>query len=778
VALKIVYKVLRMWRKYVADRMLLEASAHERIKQNALLLSYYVFRMKGDIGQAARADALLLWKRGIVGKRRALKFVGWSLSDPKPRAVRRWFLDICFGLVKHRASCRYDSLPFKTDEATKLSIRRKSSCDESKHAVNAARTTVTMVNGAVRRLHKFPRAPSDWHVTASSEDVRDLFFRLVIAVARRFVVQRPQLTKRQIKQHIKRFRDENNLVTIEQIRYLRTKQNRQSDKLCALRRLMEHRDNDLLNGAEAHEAASQMCPVVRNFSVGEKPRRLFELEIDSVLPESVPEVPPIDHQSREADLHPLLADVVRIRSELMADNRARRREPEVVFQRTQNIRGLLLGDDLETSSGSPRATGGYYGYESHQSVTGRHGLSEQLASRDFTISQLANLKSRAKTTLTLIQEGIRLRKISSHSPPLPAPVHVPPVEAIVPQLETQTTNNVLMAYALTREYFLRSKKDRVNELYGRFLSFLNFLLYGSSGAFEQTDLLALHNRVCMIIYRLCKKRGEPFPYRKQLPPDYLATLFVGQSIIPSGLTVHFHGYGLNRLKSWIASAVKTKEDLIAVKDLMTATVRGSGGLAEREALEQVTVSIDEHQKELEEGMKENTFITAMEFERGVTVQQKWNFVEDVASVVVHGAFFLTEAVSLYYPKQQDVDPFEGIDELRDEIGQRMAESPVVLPVIPKPKPKMRFRKTFGGHRKTGPRKKGRSRVDSPVIEDLLIPCPESRNIEQGDMDFFMLVVPHIVPCKLMVMMIREERQKAMEMCQGGRKVLEVGRKKP
>jgi hypothetical protein len=87
-----------------------------------------------------------------------------------------------------------------------------------------------------------------------------------------------------------------------------------------------------------------------------------------------------------------------------------------------------------------------------------------------------------------------------------------------------------------------------------------------------------------------------------------------------------------------------------------------------------------------------------------------------------------------------VDPFQGIEELQSVLSQRAQESGRLPPDEGKKKAKS-----------------GKLVAGSNQLSDLTVVQPIQK-VEVDDLNFFLFVVPYVIPCEILTLMIRTEQQ--------------------
>jgi hypothetical protein len=127
------------------------------------------------------------------------------------------------------------------------------------------------------------------------------------------------------------------------------------------------------------------------------------------------------------------------------------------------------------------------------------------------------------------------------------------------------------------------------------------------------------------------------------------------------------------------------------------------------------------------------------------LEKKVTFAEDVVATVHNCSVFVTNTVPIKFAPQEN--SFEGFKELKEMLIEKLNNDAVA-----------------GGHqrkaqqhkrRKSGRCKRGKGRLTKDVE-------PVTKNFGEQDVFFFMFFVPYVIPCSLMIRMIREEQAMARE----------------
>jgi hypothetical protein len=133
----------------------------------------------------------------------------------------------------------------------------------------------------------------------------------------------------------------------------------------------------------------------------------------------------------------------------------------------------------------------------------------------------------------------------------------------------------------------------------------------------------------------------------------------------------------------------------------------------------------------------------------MAIRNRLEFAGDIVSAIFKGYVFITSSISIR--PWASGDPFVGLSELQSALAIRAEDPKLVTPTEGGAKAKMV---------KSGKMKRALTRTD--VRKD----GSSVRMIENDDLHFFLFMAPFIIPCELLVQMIREEQRKAVRVRKG------------
>jgi hypothetical protein len=749
--LKTLTRALREWKGFVVDGGVLVAAEHRAIKAHQLLALRYVCLLLGHKGQYALATAFEGWKRAASVRGLAGAFVSWSLQDAPRLALCRHFLHALYAAAKREVDpC--DSVPFRLD----IPVHR--STEPAPSVISYQQTAVSIVVGAMMSLRPADAVGTDWVHRASKDEVRTLFYRLIIARVYRNKIQRERARRFQFKQsNLDRFQAQYTIATYPQIKAVRDVQRAEDSEMARFRRQVMTRDEILLASLAIGDSVDRMKKHAAKFSP--QPTRPPVLD-PAFAPQPparraivVPKDVPIPH----APPHPVLDEVSIVKSRALSISRRNRRAPDQVFAqgigRTKSVSDLSPGSIPLVTSVAFIA----HGYDPHQSVLERRDFAHKVSNRGFHLSELQTLKSRADRILgkdDLIFLAAARRKSLTPRISLSAITQRVPFESAA----SFSLTKIAPGYCDNATFSARPKEERVALLYSRFFAFLNFVLYGSTGYSKPVDFRDLHERIFCITRRM-ENSSQPFiPFTEPtINPDH-DTLLIGL-VLAKRITqpVEFKCFGVDQLKAQIDSFLRPAEDLpvlltelqprMAIEEPANHVERSLKEIIDSIASRAIAVEAAKKQPEPKRPSQvtvvQFTPDAAQDFAAGRqqryqrTVRNRLAFAEDVITTIFKGSIFITSSMS--FDPVTHVDPFVGIGELHAVIMERVQEPPIVIPE------KIKGKKA---DKKTAKKKRG-AKQSTP------------KEVDPHEINFFLFMAPYIIPCEILTRMIREEQQNAV-----------------
>jgi hypothetical protein len=190
-----------------------------------------------------------------------------------------------------------------------LKIREKSTVGAKLEIFS---TTITETMGAAANPLGFPRQHSDWSKTATSEQVRTLFFRLAIVMANRKLLNPIYLSSDAKFQALQAFQSAKTLFTKMDVQIYRLGQNQADERRVKTLRQRGQRDFRRLMLAETHAAAVALNQQLSTFTINANPEGEA---ICNAIVDDVGETPkklvkrPAGQQRPVTYAHPLLAPI-------------------------------------------------------------------------------------------------------------------------------------------------------------------------------------------------------------------------------------------------------------------------------------------------------------------------------------------------------------------------------------------------------------------------------------------------------------------------------------
>jgi hypothetical protein len=708
----------------------------------------------------------------ISTKRRSAAFVEWSFNQAARSGIRRHFLNCLFFCAGHKIS-HNDGVPF-TSEVSRQHIAMRA----RRPAGMYERTTVSIIVAVICSLELFDSIRGDWSHFASSDQIRTLFYRLIIARSFRPRIQQEEqrsLTSRQTA--LARFRERYNILDRTQLRTIRGCQIAETIELMRFRRKQFHRDSQLLNALDTEDTIHAITDKFPTFSTARTRLSLAPSDIaDSPrLPQKRTIPPPV--QRRQVTAHPLLEEVGKVKNHTIMIMRKYRRSPDIVFSQTGGARATQNPENPTIAAGiSTMASTSFlsHGYEPHQSVIGRKEVDDALCTQTFHMSELCSLKVCAESARTARDEW---EFVSGRRASIRGWVTLNSFDSLSTTRPTRSSSSFSLSrissgYSDNADYFTQPAEQRIAALYDRFMSLLNFFLYGSVDSHSRPDFERLHERIFNLTQSLNHgSRSDVCPsYTEPIVESGHATLMIGLVIADRDTApIQFKCFGFPQLKSQLESFLHPADDresLVSLLTPMLAVEQASRPVAQslREVLDALAAraiasEIGQDGPDLSPAGPRVRFATRSDHspaqsqtradQHKMAIRNKLDFADDVISTIFKGHIFITSSMSV--PLSDSVDPFVGMSELESVLVIRTEEPGLIV------RAKRAGKRTGKGKIKVkGMGKRGKSNA----MEHGLTGKKSIEPLGSDDYDFFLFLAPYIIPCELLTQMIREEQRKA------------------
>lgn len=856
-------KVISKWREHVFQRQVLNAYLHNHIRQHQLQSFKTFFLMTGDNVHYGVCTCLSLWRKVIEMKDRMRRFVNWSVTRSRDQAIYKFIFfllrDVCDKHVN-----RADALPFRMEKEKlvhspkkKHAVRNKKwwarlreEIRENKITISLPKTTTSLVLNAYGRLDDIEPYSNNWAKTLSRDEVRTLFFRLVVLMAnkshmpvRRHKVQPPK------HDLVRQFQESHELYTPEKVSLLRADQEEESRQARRLLVFRTQRDREIMSALEAHEAALVMKSRFSTFTVASSARNVNRAEPEAKPTRQSIVVPKTKYNPIQSR-HPLLQDPNAIKKQILDSNRKFRRNPENIFEKQVVVRAALSMDIPEKRKGQSSLQP-VRDYDSHQSITKSKELMNLVSSRQFILTDLKAIQEKANQEIIRLEreadaetlsKAPRTRKrqtiavVGSRSPrsgrkiqPIDfiLPENRPPEVTKVEEPKTVSLDKIATSFVNNPYYLRKERPERVKLLFTRFFAMLNFFLNGADVGFKPPDLEKLHSRIFYIIRKITcpvkrRKKNLPTlpPYEQPKGIPELPAIVIGQIATDSDeLSIGFRVFGIETLRSVIDLYLTPAKQMACVREVLCESEENCVNETNRNTIKEIVDMIaeqaikEEAEMEEQKQKEEQRRLSARKHRKTVSpkslpsqeelskpveeeprkrkiapaTERKFDFAQDALAMIFDGTTFVTNSVKLFYADDAEVDPFAGIDELRDKLKKRSKEKPKIVEFdddtkkSPKKKKKVVVKKA-SPKKKVSPKKKKVVNIfvteqEPPPLAPLkrrqsrvswaadvlghpgTMLCDQNRAIEDSDIDFFMFFAPYIIPCALLMAMMDVVDQK-------------------
>ena len=657
-------KVLAKWRNHAFQRQVLNAFEHEHIRRHQLQALKAVFLMTNDKLHYRVGSCFSSWKKIIQMKDRARRFVNWNITKAREQAVYQYVLVMMKDAADQHIN-RLDYVPFNVEgeKLMMVSQRKKwnhcmrnkkwwmllrNEIERNEITIAPPKNSTAVLLNAYRTVEDIEPCETSWAKTMSREDVRTLFFRLIVLLANKakVPVHHRRVTKSRAEM-VKQFQSERELWTPEAVSVLRSRQEEEARHARLLFMFRKQRDKEMLSALEAHEAALVMGSKLSHFSVCSSARPVTTTEPD-LKPARQSIVIPMTKYNPIQSKHPLLQDPSTIKKQILDTNRKFRRNPENIFEKQVVVRAALTMDIPEKrkpqSSLQPLRE-----YDAHQSITKSKELMTFVSSRSFVLSDLKRIQEKAKQEIIRLEreadadtlaKAPRTRKRQTISAPhnrsprqgaricgLPFDFIVSPRVEPEPDVEEKpkvldlTLERISTSFVDDPYYVRKERPDRVKVLFTKFFAMLNYFLNGADVAFKTPDLEKLQARIFFVIRKVVyplkrykKELPQPPPYQAPSLVPELPALVIGQIATDAEtLSIGFRVFGLDRLREAVDAYLTPAKQMACVKETLCETESYCSSETNRSTIQDIVDKIAEQtlkeeaeieeQKQLEEERK-------------------------------------------------------------------------------------------------------------------------------------------------------------------------------
>ena len=341
------------WRQILVTEAMRLTYLHELVTSNQIFCMRMVLLMMGDFAHYTFYTGFQKWRELLRMKNKKLRFVRWSLRNAQGYAVAQYLIDIFkenAGIVSHRINY----LPFRRDgekgfllmrtgEASKLSTkaRRKTRLLKTLQegtegfVLRVFGTTVEETLDAAKNANEYPEAESDWFKTATSAQIKTLFYRLIILMANKGRLKRKIGTSEEKREKLGKFRSSRLIFSrldLAGFRHL------QKTKDARARKQLQKRfqqDAERLLALETHDAAIELSRHVKQFTLNDNLTELTSARPIDDGPASPVSRPKAKRHSIRPRFglfnHPMLQDIEVLRDKIEDVNRMYRRHPDEIF---------------------------------------------------------------------------------------------------------------------------------------------------------------------------------------------------------------------------------------------------------------------------------------------------------------------------------------------------------------------------------------------------------------------------------------------------------------
>ena len=359
-------EAFRNWRLNIIEEGAFCAYLHEKVKTQKPFILKFGYLLAGDFVHYTQITALHEWKKIIAKKKKAKRFMSWSLNFSKTDAIKHFILD-CFKIKADRPVDMMNYNPFiinsrqqvKKKKFFDIASKKKVSFDPFVNCVSAA-------CNAAKNSEQYDMCTKDiseW----TSDETKNLFLQLVYLVSKFKTANKK--SQQQILKDIRNFRITNMLFNQAGVAELLCKQNAEDAQARKIIQMRDERDRGFILAMETHEAAVKLNEVNPKFRLGldwepknkpkpkkRKGKKGKKKKVEEKKEEKQPEE---EENENEEDVpeftfnkevqnkfairrhsirpktdnppHPLLAPIEKIRADLMQDIRKFRRNPNEIF---------------------------------------------------------------------------------------------------------------------------------------------------------------------------------------------------------------------------------------------------------------------------------------------------------------------------------------------------------------------------------------------------------------------------------------------------------------
>ncbi|OHS98408.1 hypothetical protein TRFO_35181 [Tritrichomonas foetus] len=265
VELKILNKVFHGWNNFSTREMIRIVKLITSARENEVKFLKIIYPLVNDFPHFFAIQAYAKWKHLIHMEKRANKFVYWTFNLARTREFYKFILDVFRENIGHPMNY-YDFWHYRFDgDKNFYAHHKKTSGKNSRsahfwkqiHKLLAKKEEISLVYpppsisttiNAIKHVENFP-SYGEWATTATSDQVRTLFYRIILAVTNKnlLYIRKPQekITKR-LDKSLDDFQKENKLMTYSQICEFRDQLEIQSVERRLLRKFRNRRDHDQL----------------------------------------------------------------------------------------------------------------------------------------------------------------------------------------------------------------------------------------------------------------------------------------------------------------------------------------------------------------------------------------------------------------------------------------------------------------------------------------------------------------------------------------------------
>ena len=579
--LKILKTVFHEWTQFSNIEMIRFIHLISSVRENELKALKIIYPLLKDNIHYIVAEAFYKWKHLIIMEKRARRFVHWSFKHATKKDFYTYVLDI-FKENTGRITNYSNFWPFKYEgdknfmphhrQVTGKSGKnqrfwkklRKLMQSETKLTLSYHGPTVSNTLAAIKNINKY-KVNGEWANTATSDQVKSLFYRIILAATHKSMLLPPPRTENDINQELEVFKIRNDLTSFAKASQFRLNLENQEVERRIQRAFWERRDSDQLMSLAVHDAAfvfqtSWPAP----FSLNPDPTtlRTEETPIDSSG------IPKLNLTFKEHEIdpnkpieeHPYLQPINVLKSKILSNNRKYLRKPEEVFmEQSKPTLSIMTAQIPSKSKKTTKSKENRADYESHVSVTQYPEITNMLVERDFQIYELQKLKISAKKEKMKRTRTEDLNILTEISKPKARNKTIDPNLAaalakaqkrdeekrkqeerkrkeLQEQLELQRqleeeqrileqqqllqqqqheaiTASIIKGIMLARicpqylndpSYLVMTQKQRIEMHVQKFFEILNFILFGSLSPFENVDMEQLHKRLFYTINQIPK----------------------------------------------------------------------------------------------------------------------------------------------------------------------------------------------------------------------------------------------------------------------------------